>query len=118
MKLFNWIVRKVDEHKYKAATEKFGGSQTCPWCKQCANQGNKWSFTTFELDPFFDKLTCGICGGTSIWMFTLLMTYVGPWRHPLMDIFDVSETDSDAWVRIRNRYIHDSHDRVNTLKSH
>lgn len=62
---------------------RFGGIQRCPWCKQIAQSGEGWHFKTYAENPGFDVLTCGICGGTSLWHFALGMHYVGFLAPPL-----------------------------------
>tara|TARA_B100001146_G_C15984532_1_gene349862 strand:+ start:128 stop:442 length:315 start_codon:yes stop_codon:yes gene_type:complete len=73
-KLHEWTSNKLEERKIK----RLGGIQKCPWCRQIANQGDNWGFKTYEKDNQFDVLTCGVCGGTSLWEFMVLMLYIGP----------------------------------------
>lgn len=74
----DWSSRKIKERRLK----RFGGVQTCTWCRQEANQGEAWSFKRWEHDPFIDVLTCGCCGGTSLWRFEFGMMYVGALEPP------------------------------------
>lgn len=62
--------------------QQWGGIQTCPWCRQCAQQEEGWSFKAWDRDPFLDVLTCSVCKGTSLWRFELGMMYVAPLDPP------------------------------------
>ncbi len=77
-RVLQWAVTRRDEKLLK----RFGGIQTCPWCKQCAQSGEGWSFKPWERDQFLDVLTCGVCGGTSLWRFELGMTWIGSLNPP------------------------------------
>lgn len=74
-----WLkARRIDR-----TLRRYGGIQTCPWCRQCAQDANvDWRFDRWERDPFVDVLTCGVCGGTSLWRFELGMFYIGPLAPP------------------------------------
>lgn len=53
-----------------------GGIQWCPWCKQCAQSGEgRWGFRASKEQPLYDVLTCGVCGGTSLWLWGMGMHY-------------------------------------------
>lgn len=41
---------------------------------QCAQSGPGWNFNPH--DPFLDVLTCGVCGGTSLWRFEIGMIFI------------------------------------------
>lgn len=73
-----WLDRRRDDRLCR----RFGGIQTCPWCRQCAQHGDGWSFTDYSVSPFLDVLTCGVCGGTSLWHFGLGMHWAGPLDPP------------------------------------
>lgn len=77
-RLRNWLARRHEE----ALLKRYGGIQTCPWCRQCAQSADDWHFDPWEPSPTFDVLTCGVCGGTSIWLFTIGMIYMGPLEPP------------------------------------
>lgn len=76
--LHEWSRKKLLEQKL----DKFGGIQTCPWCRQIAQEGANWSFEQYEKDLMLDVLTCGICGGKSLWRFELGMIYHSPLESP------------------------------------
>ncbi|MDB5358811.1 MAG: hypothetical protein JWO51_108 [Rhodospirillales bacterium] len=81
-RLRDWLKRREHERLLR----RFGGTQTCPWCRQCAQEGDgPWSLATWERDQFLDVLTCGVCGGTSLWRFEMLMLYVAPLCAPVPD---------------------------------
>lgn len=89
-KLHDWSARKIDERRL----QRFGGIQKCPWCRQIANQGDGWSITEWPRDAFLDVLTCGCCGGTSLWRFEIGMIYIGPLdapspSHPPVSYYDI-----------------------------
>ena len=67
----------------KAALETYGGTQTCPWCKQCAQSRGDWKFEQSTEDPQLEELTCGTCGGTSLWLWTIMMIYIRPGKPPI-----------------------------------
>jgi len=73
-----WIKRRQEER----LLNQFGGIQTCPWCRQCAQSEPDWRFRPWDRDPFLDVLTCGVCGGTSLWKFEIGMFYIGPLTAP------------------------------------
>ena len=73
-----WSARKINERRMR----RFGGIQTCTWCRQTANQGENWSLKEWARDPFIDVLTCGCCGGTSLWRFELGMIYIAALNPP------------------------------------
>lgn len=76
--IFLWA-RKRHEAELR---KRYGGTQTCPWCRQCAQMEPGWSFTPWEENLFHDVLTCGVCGGTSVWHFAIGMMWVGPLHPP------------------------------------
>lgn len=70
--LFDWLKQRREERLLHAC----GGIQTCPWCRQIAQSGEGWRFAPHQ-DGFHDILTCGVCGGTSLWRFELGMVFAG-----------------------------------------
>lgn len=76
--LHNWTSAKLEDRLLK----KFGGIQTCPWCLQRIQAFGDWSIEEWTKDPFVDVITCGPCGGTSLWRFEMGMLYVGPLNPP------------------------------------
>ena len=104
MSIFTWLERKLKERRDNELLAKYGGIQTCPWCKQCAQEKPGWKFTQWVRDPFLDVLTCGVCAGTSLWHFTIGMVYVAPLDPPTPDVptlwlnghYDVENT---TWVQ-------------------
>lgn len=67
------IAAWLEQRRRERLTTRFGGIQRCPWCRQCAQDGNGWSFSPWSQNPLHDVLTCGVCGGTSIWHFAMVM---------------------------------------------
>lgn len=63
-------------------TRRYGGTQKCTWCRQCAQDGDGWSFKPFPDDFSLDVLTCGVCGGTSLWRWGMGMHFVSPLDPP------------------------------------
>lgn len=90
--LGRWSVRRAEERLLR----QFGGIQTCPWCRQCAQMGDGWHFGTWDRDPFLDVLTCGVCGGTSLWRFEIGMIYIGALVPPAPAWPDVQHYDVAA----------------------
>lgn len=76
-----WLERRRRERMLR----RFGGIQRCPWCRQIAQDGDGWSFVEWGGNPFHDVLTCGVCGGTSVWHFAIGMHAVGPLAPPRPD---------------------------------
>jgi hypothetical protein len=77
-RLFRWSKARYE----RQLLERFGGIQTCPWCRQCAQSEAGWNFRAWDENLFHDVLTCGVCGGTSIWHFAIGMIWVGPLDPP------------------------------------
>ncbi|RVT91396.1 hypothetical protein EOD42_22335 [Rhodovarius crocodyli] len=73
-RLCNWLTRRRDER----TEERVGGSQKCPWCRQWTHMSPGWGLTEWAEDPSLDVLTCGVCGGTSAWLFGPVMIAMGP----------------------------------------
>src|SRR5574343_450374 len=79
----NWLKRRETDR----LLHKYGGVQTCPWCRQIAQSKDGWSFEPdYRPESSYqgaaDILTCGVCGGTSLWMFEVGMVYRGPLDAP------------------------------------
>ena len=72
-------IKKVN----RRALELYGGTQTCPWCKNVAQSDGDWSYKIWDIDKDLDILTCGCCGGTSLWRFEVGSFYVGPLHPPI-----------------------------------
>lgn len=77
-RILNWLRRREQDRKLR----RYGGIQSCPWCRQLIQTGEKWGFLVWDRDPFIDVATCGCCGGTSLWRFELGMIYIGPLDPP------------------------------------
>lgn len=75
--LFGWLKERREERLLHA----YGGIQTCPWCKQIAQSEGDWHFAPMR-DGLHDVLTCGVCGGTSVWRFEFGMMYIGALEPP------------------------------------
>lgn len=74
-----WLRKRREDAMLKA----YGGIQSCPWCKQCAQENNAdWHFDAWPEDRMYDLLTCGVCGGTSLWIWGHGMHYQRPLDHP------------------------------------
>ena len=73
-----WLMRRRNER----LLQRFGGIQTCCWCRQCAQSNDGWSFATWDRDPFLDVLTCSVCGGTSLYHFGLGTQWIAPLSPP------------------------------------
>ena len=80
--MFQKIIDWAAKHQTNALLKKHGGIQNCPWCRQCAQSEPDWQFEQWDKDPFLDILTCGVCGGTSLWRFEMGMMYIGPLNPP------------------------------------
>ncbi len=72
----------IRRRKEEKMLQKFGGIQRCPWCRQWAQSEDGWSFRQQDILSPHDILTCGVCGGTSLWHFAVGMHYVCPMNPP------------------------------------
>lgn len=62
---------------------RYGGIQWCPWCRQCAQDNNiGWHFAPSAENLMLDVLTCGVCGGTSEWLWGMGFHFLRPLKHP------------------------------------
>ncbi len=95
MKMFErinkWSQSKIEDDLCK----KYGGIQWCPWCGQVMQLHGDWGFKEWAKDPMLDVLTCGPCGGTSLWRFEIGFLYIGPLdapkpKHKPADYYDVN----------------------------
>lgn len=77
------IEKWLRDRRINGYLKKFGGIQKCPWCTQWAQDNNtKWSFKPYKDNPMYDVLTCGVCNGTSLWLWGHGMHYIMPLDHP------------------------------------
>lgn len=91
-------IRKwLEDRETDRLVRHFGGIQRCPWCRQWAQKdGNKnWEFKTCEDDMQFDTLTCGVCGGTSDWLWAMGFIYIKP-RTPPLPLLSSARFHSDS----------------------
>lgn len=72
----------LQKRKQSRLMASYGGIQTCPWCKQIAQSQSGWSFKCYDEDQSLDVLTCGVCEGSSLWLFGMGMHYIKPLFHP------------------------------------
>lgn len=79
---FETLHRWALERLYQKRLRQFGGTQCCPYCSQLVQLHGDWSIKQWERDPFLDVITCGPCGGKSLWRFELGMFYIGPLEAP------------------------------------
>lgn len=70
------------ERRRDRMMRKFGGIQTCTWCRQVAQDRPGWSFKPYDESPGLDVLTCGVCGGTSLWLWGMGMHFIRPLDPP------------------------------------
>lgn len=85
LSLENRAARWLENRRKNRLMNRFGGIQRCPWCRQIAQDGAGWSFQTYEHDQSLDVLTCGVCGGTSLWLFSIGMIAIAPLSPPSAD---------------------------------
>lgn len=82
---------KIQDAAYNSSKEryrerllkKFGGIHTCPWCRQIAQEGEGWTFESDRDEPGTETLTCGVCKGTSLWIFGFGMMFVRSLNPPI-----------------------------------
>jgi hypothetical protein len=74
----NWTNAKLKERMLV----KFGGIQGCPWCSQIVQSTDGWSMKVWDRDSDITKITCGPCGGTSLWRWEFGMMFIGPLDPP------------------------------------
>ncbi|WP_304559517.1 hypothetical protein [Sphingomonas immobilis] len=106
-RLSRWLKHRREER----LLSRFGGIQTCPWCRQCAQSGgDSWGFQRWDRDPFLDVLTCSVCTGTSLWRFEIGMFYIGPLDPPAPQWPAVEYYDVEA-ARLRTPTKEPAHDQ-------
>ncbi len=66
-RIYRWAKRRYHDHLLKT----LGGVQTCPWCKQIAQEGKGQRYDPWPQNPQYTVLTCGVCEGTSLWSWEL-----------------------------------------------
>ena len=76
-----WLERRRQSRMMRL----FGCIQRCPWCRQIAQNGVCWKFDPWSDNAMCDVLTCGVCGGTSVWHFAVGMHAMGPLHPPAAD---------------------------------
>lgn len=72
----------LNRRRHDRLVRRFGGIQQCPWCRQCAQDGDGWNFKPSKESAGLDALTCGVCGGTSLWLFGMGMHFIRPLDPP------------------------------------
>ena len=82
MGLEDRLLHRLQKRRFNRLIRRYGGIQTCPWCRQCAQSEGGWSITKWEGNPFHNVLTCGVCSGTSVWHFDVGMVAIGPLDPP------------------------------------
>ncbi len=87
------ISMALEERRLDRMTRKFGGIQKCTWCRQHAQDGDDWNFAPYDEDFSLDVLTCGVCGGTSLWLWGMGMHFIRP-LDPPKPAFEASEVKS------------------------
>lgn len=78
-KLRAWLESKREDELMR----RFGGIQRCPWCRQWAQDGDGWKFESSDQDQQLDRLTCGVCSGTSLWLWGMGFHFVRPLDPPV-----------------------------------
>lgn len=88
----SWLKQRRHERMLRA----YGGLQTCPWCKQCAQEANaSWRFDPYPEDMGLDILTCGVCEGRSLWLWGMGMHFIRSLDHPSMTPADIERERGD-----------------------
>ncbi len=98
--LLNRLRAWLDQLERDNLARRFGGIQQCPWCRQIAQSGEGWDLRAFAADSFLDVLTCGVCGGKSLWHFGHGMHYFGPLASPQPLLSDKLSTFFEAMSRV------------------
>ena len=89
------LERWLRKRRIERTLQRYGGIQWCPWCKQCAQDGNTgWRFDPSKDEPMFDVLTCGICGGTSLWLWGMGMHFQRALSHPILEALRQQEASN------------------------
>lgn len=96
MALADRIVRWAKHWQKVRLLRRFGGIQDCCWCRQIAQSEGGWHFDAWARDPMLDVLTCGVCGGTSLWKWELGMIWIGPLdppkpKHGRVPFYDIEQ---------------------------
>lgn len=93
------LEKALTERRHTRLAERFGGIQQCTWCRQIAQDKPGWHFSTYSENPMLDVLTCGVCGGTSLWMWGMGMHFVRP-LDPPKPLFEASEVTPSPQSRV------------------
>ena len=94
-KILDRLFVALKRRKEDAMMRRFGGIQQCPWCRQVAQSENGWKFTVCEADPGYDVLTCGVCGGTSKWLWGMGMHFISALDPPMPLRCDTNSESAD-----------------------
>ncbi|WP_270374931.1 hypothetical protein [Marinicauda sp. Alg238-R41] len=76
MGLRSWLKRRIEKCEHADLLDRYGGTQGCPWCRQTMQRYPDTRMVTFDGDPMLDEITCGNCGGSSLWRFEIGMVFV------------------------------------------
>lgn len=82
MRLIERLNKWTERRLHGDLLRRYGGIQTCPWCAQIVQKEGDWSISEWDRDPMLDVITCGPCGGKSLWRFEMGMIYIGPLEPP------------------------------------
>jgi hypothetical protein len=78
--LHGWTSRKLHERQLA----RWGMMRVCPWCGDWVERDGNHQMREAP-NPFFDRFTCGCCGGESDWEFGPVPMYRGPGNSPKPD---------------------------------
>ncbi len=81
-RLEDGLFRRLVKRRHDRLVAEYGGIQKCPWCKNWAQEGPGWCITPSHDEPACDVLTCGVCGGTSLWHWAMGFIPVAPLNPP------------------------------------
>lgn len=101
-RLFDRLLKWLEERKRDKLLKRWGGVQDCCWCRQCAQSGpGPWGYVAWDKNHFLDVLTCSVCGGTSLYRFELGMMFVAALdppkpKYPNQSWFDERYKDSPS----------------------
>ena len=88
------IEQYLKERRRHRLLRRYGGIQTCPWCKHIAQEGDaRWGYQAWSGNRMFDVLTCSVCSGQSIVHFGGFgMMVIGPLTHPIIEKIEPMRT--------------------------
>jgi len=82
-KFWNRVYEWVNTKRDSALLDICGGTQKCPYCLQIMGHGEDTPIEPYTEDKGLDVITCGTCGGKSLWRWEIGFLYYGSLTAPV-----------------------------------